>query len=71
VAAAQFPGLGIEQFEIFEMVDIHGPVPDRSRLDRMSYVDLPASMCKPCANFERALPLPMLVSGGSARLTER
>ena len=33
VAAAQFPGLGIEHFEILEMVDIHGPVSDRSRLD--------------------------------------
>jgi hypothetical protein len=32
VAAAQFPGLGIEHFEILEMEDIHGPVPDRSGL---------------------------------------
>ena len=33
VAAAQFPGLGIEHFEIFEMVDIHRQVLDRLRLD--------------------------------------
>jgi len=33
VAGAQFPGLGIEHFEILEMVDMHVMVPDRSRLD--------------------------------------
>ena len=34
VAAAQFPGLGIEHFEILEMVDIHGLVSNRSSLDQ-------------------------------------
>jgi hypothetical protein len=33
VAAVQFRGLGIEQLEIFEMVDIHGLILDRPRLD--------------------------------------
>jgi len=29
----QLPGLGIEQLEIFEMVDVHGLILDRPRLD--------------------------------------
>src|SRR5258708_24051308 len=33
VAAVQFPGLGIEHFEILEMVDVHVTLPDRSRLE--------------------------------------
>src|SRR5882672_1289659 len=35
----------------------------------MSYADLPPSIGKPCANFERALPPAMLVSRASERLT--
>ena len=34
VAAAQFPGVGIEHLEILEMVDVHDRIPDRSRMNR-------------------------------------
>jgi hypothetical protein len=45
VAAAQFPDLGIEHFEILEVVDIHRVAPDRLRPDGMSYAGWPASIC--------------------------
>jgi hypothetical protein len=46
VAAAQFPGVGIEHFEIPEMIHVH----EESRSlapSEMSYADLAASMGKP------------------------
>jgi hypothetical protein len=52
MAAAQFAGIGIEHFEILEMVSAHGGLHDPAvAWIEMSYADLPASMGEAdCAN---------------------
>jgi hypothetical protein len=50
MSAAQFPGRGIEHFEILEMVEIHGLFPIARASIEMSYAGLPASMGRPCAS---------------------